>query len=157
MNKFFIILLTFFIAACGQTLVAQAKPSAAIDIQHTAPKNISSGDNAVATITLVAKTDIQHLTVDLSAYKGLTLVSGDEHIQVSGLNNGESHQLDVTIHLIDNIGYLAVKATLTDINGQQQHKNIALRFGERTSSSEKTNLSEIKDKKFILMPAKKKE
>jgi hypothetical protein len=123
------LLFTCFLVACGAPQTVHAKPSAPVEIEYSAPKTARAGDEVTTVIRLTATTDLQKLTVTVSPYSGLELVSGGDHVEFTDLQSGGTREIEVNIRLTDELGYLSVFATTTDSRGNTRSKSIALRYG----------------------------
>ena len=124
-----ILLFTSFLVACGAPQTVHAKPSAPVEIDYSAPKTVRAGDEITTIIRLTATTNLKKLTVTVSPYSGLDLVSGGDRTEFTEIQSGNTREIKVNIRLTEEVGYLSVFATTTDTQGNTRTKSIALRYG----------------------------
>ncbi len=162
MNKILVLILSSFVVACSNPLIANAKPSAPVKIEYSVPKNIEEGTEVTTKIRFAAKINLQRLVVNATSYSGLELVSGGDRVEFTNLQSGDVREIEVNIRLADEVGYLSVFATTTDSRGNTQSKSIAVRYGTvgeatiqkmRPQGIVKDSLGE----KLILMPGEARE
>ena len=157
MNKILVLVLSSFMAACSLSSAVYAKPSAPVEIEFSVPKNVQAGEDVTTVIRFVAKTNLQHLTVSASSYNGLELTSGGAPLEFTNLQSGEVREIEVKIRLLDEVGYLSVFATTTNLLGNVRTKSVAVRYGsvgEATIQKMKSQrvMDDSTGEKLILMP-----
>lgn len=162
-NQLLILVLVSLVAACSNPPVADAKSpdpiareknAAPVDFEFNLPTGIKKGDEITTTIRFVARTELNELVMSASPYTGLSVISGGEKKIMTGLNNGDTGEIEVTVRVNDEVGYLAVFASTTDALNRTKHKNMAVRFGTpSTTIQKKTNTTDEQTEKLILMPA----
>jgi hypothetical protein len=107
---------------------AAAKPTATVSIEYGVPENLKTGDTVSTRIGFVAETDSERLDVSVAPYEGLDVVSKNEKTVFQNVRKGEKREIEVTVRLTDEIGYLSVFATITTARGTST-KSIAIRYG----------------------------
>lgn len=138
--------------------LALARSSSPVTLEYNVPEKIEPGDQVTTTIRLIANRDLPKLMVTASPYSGLLLLSGGDNIEFTGLNQGDSREINVTIQLDSELGYLTMQIATTDAMNRERHNNISIRYGaanEATRARMKSpHLSEDSTgEKLILMPA----
>ena len=160
--------MAFFVSGCSNSLIAESKAekpmaiskkmSAPVKIESSVPKNIQAGEQITTNIRFVALADIPELNVSAKAYSGLKLILGGDETVVTNLKRGEAYNMEVTVLMNDDIGYVAVYASATNARGKTNHNTRSIRFGSPNS----TTVQKIKSKhliendqgeKLIIMPA----
>ena len=158
MNKILIVILFSLMTACSNQSVVHAKPTAPVAIEYSVPKNIQPGTEITTSIRFVAMTDMQLLAVSASSYEGLTLISGGHPVEFTNLKRGDSREMEVTIHLDEERGYLAVYASSTATTGKTRSKSITIGYGSAGAATKQKMKSphyseQNSGEKLILMPA----
>jgi len=167
-NKILILILAGFASACSNTLDAQSKAetpmadnkkmSAPVNIESSVPKNMKAGEQITTKIRFVALADIPELVVSAKAYSGLELVSGGNELVVTNIKRGETHDMEVTVLLKDDIGYVAVYAAVINAQGKTSYNTRSIRFGSPSAATlqkmESEHLIEnSQGEQLIIMPA----
>jgi hypothetical protein len=154
MNRICVVLISCLIAACSQSSIVQAKPSAPVVIDYDKPKNSAVGELVTTTVRFKAKTYLQQLVVSVTADRGLTLESGIDPQVFTNIDTGAMREIEIGIILTDGKAYLAVAVETTDSNGRIRYKNKMIKF-----TSDSFNNTQLKDsdvdagEQLILMPA----
>jgi len=155
-----LITLSFLIAAISTSSVAQGKPTAPVSIEYSVPKGMRSGDTVSTIIKFVPQTDLEQLEVSVEPYEGLEVVSRNEKAAFQNINAGEKREIEVTVRLTAEIGYLSVFAATETARGARSTKAIAIRYGTaddatkqklKSQNFQKTNEGE----NLILFPGEK--
>ena len=107
------------LCACATVVpVAQAKPTAPVEIDYDQPKTVKAGDEITTTLDVTATARLVRLKVKVVPYRGLELVSS------------EQQSIPVTIRMLNNeVGYLSVFATTTTSRGDRTRAAM-LKFGQ---------------------------
>lgn len=162
-NKFFgMLTITFvFVLLIGASLsfATGAKPTAPVSIEYSVPKNVQTGDTVSTTIRFVAQANLEQLELSVAPYEGLEVISKNEKAVFQNVNKGEKREIEVTVRLRDEIGYLSVFATTTTSRGTST-KTIAIRYGTPGTATKQKLKSEKLQKtpegeKLILFPGEK--
>ena len=128
-NRALVLFFASFLITCGSLSAVQAKPSAPVKIDYTVPKTVQAGDDVITIIRFTSKADLQYLTVSTSPYSGLELLSLGESITFINLKAGDIREISVSIRLLEELGYLSVFATTTNLLGSTRSRNIAIGYG----------------------------
>jgi hypothetical protein len=151
----------FFALSMGTSvsLAAAAKPTAPVSIEYSVPKNVQTGDTVSTTIRFVAQADLEQLEVSVAPYEGLDVVSKNEKAIFQNAKKGEKREIEVTIRLTAEIGYLSVFATTTTPRGTST-ETIAIRYGTPGDATKQKLKSERLQKtqegeNLILLPGEK--
>jgi hypothetical protein len=110
--------------------LAQAKSTSPVSLEYNEPENIVAGQVVTTTVRLTANTDLPSLTVSASADTGLLLISSNEHAVFTNLKRGDIREIEVTIQLDNDLGYVVMQIASTDSMNRDRHQSLALRFGE---------------------------
>lgn len=154
-----LIALSFLIAAVSASFAAQGKPTAPVSIEYSVPKDMRSGDTVSTTIKFVAQANLEQLEVSVASYEGLEVVSKNEKTVFQNIKKGEKREIEVTVRLTAEIGYLSVFATTTTARGAST-KTIAIRYGTAGDATKQKLKSQKLQKtpegeKLILFPGEK--
>ena len=146
------------ISACSQPQSANAKPSAPILIEYSVPKTIEPNIPVITVIKFISERDLKSLKVQALAYSGIKLESAKEPVKFISVLTGDYREVQVTVRLLDEVGYLSVFATTTDLQGRTKSKSILIKYGTATKTTiEKMKSPDLKEdsegRKVILMPA----
>ena len=166
-NKPVILALTFLISACSNSAminkkssdpVQQSTLSAPVTFEFNVPKNTRVGEQVTTTIRFVASTDLNELSMSAAPYSGMSLVSGGEQVIMTGLKAGDAGEVQITIRLEEEVGYIAVFASTTNTRGNTLSKSSTIRYGTAgTATRQKLKSPHVVDgatgQKLILMPA----
>ena len=158
MNRMLFLLLSSLALVFASGLTVQAKPVAPVELDYSVPKNMAPGTQVTTLITFIATADLQQLTVSARAYKGLVLLSGGDPLVFSDLKRGDRREMEVSIQLADEVGYLSVFATTTDSRAKTQARSMAIKYGQvGEATKQKTRpqglIENPAGEKLILMPA----
>jgi len=159
-NKLFGIVIVSLALSIGASVsLAVAKPTAPISIEYSVPKNVQTGDTVSTTIGFVAQTDLEQLEVSVAPYEGLAVVSKNEKAIFQNNKKGEKKEIEVTIRLTAEVGYLSVFATTITSRGPST-KTIAIRYGTPSDQTKQKLKSEKLQKtqegeKLILLPGER--
>ncbi len=119
------------LCACATVVpVAQAKPTAPIEIDYNQPETVDAGDEITTILDVTATARLTGLKVKVVPYRGLELVSGEQEIRFEAMAKGDKQAIPVTIRMLDNeVGYLSVFATTTTSRGERTRAAM-LKFGQ---------------------------
>ncbi len=123
LTTFLVLLLVSLIS-----IEAQGKPTAPVSIEFLVPENLQAGDTVTTAIQFGAEADLEQLEVSVAPYEGVEIISKNETVVFQSVKQGETRAIEVTVRLLDKIGYLSVFAT-TSITGRVSTKAIAIRYG----------------------------
>jgi hypothetical protein len=115
--------------------LAQAMPTSPVSLEYNVPKNIMLGEVVTTTVRLIANKDLASLTISASAYDGLVLISSGNETVFENITRGDSREIEVTIQLGNDLGYLAMETTSIDTASREQYNNQAIRFGEPNTTT----------------------
>jgi hypothetical protein len=115
--------------------LAQAMPTSPVSLKYNVPKNIMLGEVVTTTVRLIANKDLASLTISASAYDGLVLISSGNETVFENITRGDSREIEVTIQLGNDLGYLAMETTSIDTASREQYNNQAIRFGEPNTTT----------------------
>jgi len=157
MNKILMLILSSFVVACSNPLVAHAKSFAPVGIEYSVPKTVEIGEEVTTVIRFVVRADLQRLVLSVSPYSGLELIASGDNVEFADLQKADAREMAVNIRLTDEVGYLSIFATTTDLRGKTQTRSIAIRYGaagEATIQKMRTpgSIDNSKDERLILMP-----
>ncbi len=155
-NRDSILILVCYFLMCSLPSVVNAKPSAPIDIDNVNPKISRPGEEVRSVIRFTPRTDLQHVTVSLSPYSGIDLLSSERHIEFTNLKRNDPREIEIRIRLTNKTGYLSVFATTTNMAGTTQTRSIAIRYESAVDAVNKKGSRRIKknspEEKLILLP-----
>ncbi len=155
-NRDSILVLACYCLMCGLPSMVNAKPSAPLDIENINPKIIRPGEEVRSVIRFTARADLQHVTVSLSPYSGIELLSPEQHIEFTDLKRNDTRKIKIRIRLTNKTGYLSVFATTTNMEGGTQTRSIAIRYESAVEAVQKKRSQGIRKKspgeKLILLP-----
>lgn len=151
--------LSFSIVAISVSYAAQGKPTAPVSIEYSVPKNLKTGDTVSTTIKFTAQANLEQLEVSVAPYEDLEVVSKNEKAVFQTVKKGETREIEVTVRLTAEIGYLSVFATTTTARGSST-KTIAIRYGTAGDVTKQKLKSQKLQKtqegeKLILFPGEK--
>lgn len=126
--------------------IAQARPTSPVSLEYDEPENIMAGQLVTTKVRVIANTDLPSITLSASAYSGLLLISGNEETVFTNLKRGDSREIEVTIQLDNDLGYVAMQIASTDTMDRDRHQSLALRFG----SPNTTTLSKMRSQNTIV-------
>jgi hypothetical protein len=161
-NRIFVVAMSFFIAACSQSTMVQAKQSGPVIIGYDIAKDLVVGELVTTTVDFTAKMYLQQLVVSVAADRGLTLESGAAQQVFTNIEVGAMREVEISIILTDSKGYVSVTVETTDTNGRISNKNKVIKF-----TSDDADAGQLKaidksvnekfdgnaDRSLILMPA----
>ncbi len=136
--------------------IADAKPSAPIDIKNITPNTIRIGEEVRSIIRFTAKTNLRHIKVSFSPYSGIELLSHKRYVEFFDLKRNDHREIAIRIKLTKEIGYLSVLARTTSIAGKTQTRSIAIRYGSPSvilkRKPSKKNGDNVSGERLILLP-----
>lgn len=152
-------IILFCVLSIGASIEAKGKPTAPVSIEYSVPKNVLTGDTVSTIISFVADTNLEQLAVSVAPYEGLEVVSKNEKIIFQNVKKGEQREIEVTVRLTAEIGYLSVFATTTTSRGAST-KTVAIRYGTpgdaTTQKLKSGKLQKAQEgEKMILFPGEK--
>ncbi len=155
-NRSMMLLLVCYLVISSVPSMANAKPSAPIDIDNINPEIIQVGEEVRSVIRFMAKDDLQHIEVSLSPYSGIELLSHERHVKFFDLKRNDYRAIEVRIKLTNETGYLSVFATTTNMAGNTRTRSVAIRYGSSSDTlnrkSSRKNENDALRKKLILLP-----
>ena len=143
MNKLIMLSLALML---GASSLAKAVSPSSVTLEYDTPDNIMAGEVVTTTIRLTANQNLSSLTASASAYSGLELISGGNNLVFRNLKRGDSREFEVTIHLDNDLGYLAMETTSIDTTSRKRYNSQAIRFG----SPSKTTRARMKSQNIIV-------
>lgn len=123
-----VIIFSVLLAVVSLSFAAEGKPTAPVTIEYSVPKNMQVGDTVSTTIKFAAQANLEQLEVSMAPYEGVEVVSKNEKVVFQNFKKGEKREIEVTVRLTAEIGYLSVFATTTTARGAST-KTIAIRYG----------------------------
>jgi len=119
------------LCACATVVpIAQAKPTAPVEINYSQPEIVKAGDEITTTFDVTATARLVALTVKVVPYRGLELVSGEQEIIFDAMAKGDTQSIPVTIRILDDeVAYLSVFATTKTRRGERTRAAM-LKFGQ---------------------------
>lgn len=151
--KKYILIVMLFSALISVTASIHAKPSAPINVNYHVIKIVSIDETISHELSVFSNIDLAKLSVILSPQSGLTL---DESSMQSftNINAGENTAVLFNATYTNNVGYVIVDITATDVNGDVHYKNKVIKYGTGSALVEKFSaVTSVNDEKVILMPA----
>ena len=106
------------------------------------------------TIRFKATTYLSQLVVSFAADRGLTLESSADTQVFSNIDNGDVREVDISVKLTDDKGYIAAAVQTTESSGRIRHKNTMIKIGDDGGEVKQLKSVDGSDgEKLILMPA----
>ncbi len=155
-NRSMMLLLVCYLVISSVPSMANAKPSAPVDIDNITPEIIQVGEEVRSVIRFTPKTDLRYLKISLSPYSGIELLSSDRYVELTGLQRDNPREIEIRIRLTNETGYLSVFATTTDMAGNTRTRSVAIRYNSSdytpNRKSSRENENDALSKKLILLP-----
>jgi len=97
----------------------------------------------------------------MTPYQGLADLSGNSNLLFTNVPVGVETAIELTVQLLNDVGYLTVEATITERNGKISSKVFLIKYGLATvtqlkNNSENTIYNNELGRSIILMPAEEK-
>jgi hypothetical protein len=133
MKKIITFSLTLMLGLSSQLSAMSPSP---VTLEYDVPENLMPGEVVTTTVRLIANKDLASLTISASAYDGLILISSGNETVFENITRGDSREIEVTIQLDNDLGYLAMETTSIDTASRERYNNQAIRFGEPNATTQ---------------------
>jgi uncharacterized protein YcfL len=144
-----------------QRPIVAGKPSAPIEFHYEIPAGLKNGDVNTTTLIIIPTVDASQIEVTMTPYQGLADLSGNSNLLFTNVPVGVETAIELTVQLLNDVGYLTVEATITERNGKISSKVFLIKYGLATvtqlkNNSENTIYNNELGRSIILMPAEEK-
>lgn len=155
-NPAIIFMLVCYLMILSFPSMANAKPSAPIDVDNITPKIIRIGEEVHSVLRFTAKTDLRHVKISLSPYSGVVLLSSKRHAEFTDLKRNHPRKIKIRIRLTEETGYLSVFATTTDMAGNTRTRSVAIHYTSmveaRNNRPSRQTSKNTAEERLILLP-----